>query len=480
MDFDPSDLSKEIAAAHEQVARWDAAALRYLDDDAVTAAIDPFLGLRRASTQSTLLAVAPLGEGFTAHVRELTVRRLLLPYDRLVASALTDDPNLEPDAASPSKASRAACVSFSQRAQLLLSDLTKRSDVRTFSNEALRIFQSLRRSQERAQSPRRDREFARQEVEMRLQVAEQKAAEEAKPKELPKPQGSKAQEPELSPEHAAPAAAERLLAETAGPLFDWLKEERLFRGDETQAMLLMRLELGLEAAHEGFPSRLSARTLAEWFGPLADPRMDPSGGSPAARRLLGSAVATIAPASLLRALGAFGAALAATVRESPTQWVQRGDAIARLAHEWRALFVLQGCTATFHRRPLGASIAAANNAERILTRCMLLRARRMATGVLAREVALGRFDAAKLCYLAYGVECIELVPWLASDHGASARFCGLLRGAERMAEMRVLFDEDWHRNPRAREYFVAAPPSLPPRTVASAEAFSRFLLQTWL
>jgi hypothetical protein len=264
----------------------------------------------------------------------------------------------------------------------------------------------------------------------------------------------------------ASAVAERILDLTA-PVLEYALSKRVRWAESQDAAArmtwLLRYELALRANHDGYPAHLGARAVGEWFRAILAPRLDPKTGHAGARRHLRTLGANLSPMSSLRAAAKLGAAFAATLPESPLASVHRGDVVGWLESEWSGAFAWQFATEAFHRRTLGASRELAERAERELAVGLVLALRRHAamTLVYCANNDRGRTEDVLSRWLGCSARAEQFLA--VPDEDAALRMFGALTGLARQRYVQSLFDEDWHRNPRAQEYFCVAsdPLSLP-------------------
>lgn len=229
----------------------------------------------------------------------------------------------------------------------------------------------------------------------------------------------------------------------------------------------LELALGLEA-HEGWPARLGAESLAGLFREtrLLDSLPLEPGPLPVA----------LAPSSFLRALGRLGCAFAdaAAPRDQPFVIAHDPYGLRRLAHG--ALFAGLGASPAFLRRSLGLGPSRAHEHQRALARVLFLETRTRALRVLLRRAALagerallGAFE--ELTERALGE---PLAPSLAGAlfvprRDEAQRLAACFFAAQRARSLTEEHDEDWYRNPRAVDQ-LRAEASLPPATKTTRAA----------
>lgn len=264
---------------------------------------------------------------------------------------------------------------------------------------------------------------------------------------------------ESFPEASLPRARAELISNAALRLLDTTR-------DATQSLEPATLErwLALGIGHDArgdYPTRLSARSLAELLGERAwfqgfEPELD---GLPPA---LGSS-------SVLRGLSRLGRALHAAAARERRPFVLHHDPFEQRALLFGALFALLPLRRPFAERRLGVTRARLGDHERSLTRVVLLGARALALrSMLADHEARGERS-----YREAFAECtarcfdFELSPALAGalfvrPHARQELAAFLLALAED-EELAERHDEDWFRNPRAISELRArleAPPEL--------------------
>lgn len=225
--------------------------------------------------------------------------------------------------------------------------------------------------------------------------------------------------------------------------------------------------LGLEA-HEGWPTRLSAESLAGLFREtrlLDSLPLDP-----------GPLPRAIGPASFLRALARLGAAFADAVapRDQPFVIAHDPYGLRRLAHG--ALLAGLGLVPAFQRRALGLGAARAAEQRRVLARVVLLESRTRALRALLRRAALAGERAYRSAFeeLTALVLGAPLSPSLAGALFAprrdeAQRFAAMLLATEHARHLTEAHDDDWYRNPRAVEQ-LRAEAALPPAVTTTRAA----------
>jgi hypothetical protein len=200
------------------------------------------------------------------------------------------------------------------------------------------------------------------------------------------------------------------------------------------------------AAPEGWPARLTMRTLVATLGTSEDLgrglRIDPA---------LPEAVGA---ASFARALESFGLAYrrAAAVASS-LPFAIAVDPYFVDAHRFGFAFGALPTMAVYHRRGLGLGVVKAAEQARTLAKCALLRARSVAaTSLLARDAARpDRRRFQELMHDVYGEEVPQALSGaFPRDLGdAHERLQALLTTLAFTTELRDRFEEDWFRNPHA-------------------------------
>jgi hypothetical protein len=208
------------------------------------------------------------------------------------------------------------------------------------------------------------------------------------------------------------------------------------------------LSAGLaESAHEGWPARLSQRTVSElvdrlWLEGLRlrpFPLPQAHGGS-----------------SFLLALAQLGRALSDAAGALRSPFVLARDVFDLRRHELGALLGSLPVSAAFSKRQLGLGAGRTQDHVRALARVLLLDARVAAFRVLLRELlsngpAAVRRDLAELSHTALGFELpLGVVgAFVRVRPRDSQRFAGALLAASRQRALVEAHDDDWFRNPRA-------------------------------
>lgn len=210
-----------------------------------------------------------------------------------------------------------------------------------------------------------------------------------------------------------------------------------------------------EATRGFFPARLNHAWLHDTFPTLATARIDPKSGHPNARLWLRALSPAIFATSFGRALYSLGHALGASVEEPVLATISRGDAMylheATVGCAFSALLV----DATFCRKALGLTASDARVLTREVARTALVVARLRAARVLADTESLG--DLAQDVFggdLPSGAR----MALLGTTDEARRDFLAVLRSSALGTFLRNTFDEDWFRNPRTADFFLAAEP----------------------
>jgi hypothetical protein len=202
-----------------------------------------------------------------------------------------------------------------------------------------------------------------------------------------------------------------------------------------------------ESAHEGWPARLSPRTVTElldraWLDGL---RVRPF-SLPAAR----------GGSSFLLALAELGRGVSDAASAARSPFVLARDVFDLKRQRVGALLGALPVSATFAARQLGLGSSRTRDHVRALTRSVLVDARVAAFRVLLRELLQNgpgavRREFAELSHSALGFE----LPLHAAGAFVrvrprdSQRFVGLLLSASRHEVLVQTHDDDWFRNPRA-------------------------------
>jgi hypothetical protein len=202
-----------------------------------------------------------------------------------------------------------------------------------------------------------------------------------------------------------------------------------------------------ESADEGWPARLSPRTVSElldrlWLEglrvrPFALPRAH--GGS-----------------SFLLALAQLGRALSDAASALRSPFVLARDVFDLRRNELGALLGSLPVSAAFTTKQLGLGSSSTTDHVRALARAVLVDARVAAFRVLLRELLAGgpgavRRDLAELSHTALGFELpLHVVgAFIRVRPRDSQRFAGILLAASKHEALVQTHDDDWFRNPRA-------------------------------
>jgi len=235
-----------------------------------------------------------------------------------------------------------------------------------------------------------------------------------------------------------------------------------------------------EDAHEGWPSRLSSRSVAallpepEWFEGL---RLAPF-----------SLPEAHGAASFARAFGAVGRALADAAAARRTPFVMTRDVFDAQRENMGALLSLLPTSRAFATRRLGLGAGSATDHVRSLSRTALVSARTAAFRVLLRELLLGgsrslQQNFGELAELAFGFELPLPVAgaFIRARPRDTQRFAALLQASRTTSALIERHDEDWFRNPRAiRELRAELEQPLPPGPDAEALSAGGRALQAGL
>ena len=208
-----------------------------------------------------------------------------------------------------------------------------------------------------------------------------------------------------------------------------------------------------EAARIGFPAKLNHAWLHDAFPSLATARIDPRSGHPSARRWLRHLPTPYFATSFARALHQLGGALGAAAEESTLARITRGDPSCLHEATVGNVFAALLLDPAFHRRTLGLSVPDARLAVRALAESALVTCRLRAASVRATE------DAPKeLSEEVFGAELPASLQttFIFPHDDASRDFLAILRSVAMTRFLRDTFDEDWFRNPRTADFFLAA------------------------
>jgi len=201
-----------------------------------------------------------------------------------------------------------------------------------------------------------------------------------------------------------------------------------------------------ETAHEGWPARLSARTVSElvdraWYEGLrlrAFPFPHAYGG-----------------ASFALALAELGRAISDAASALGAPFVLARDVFDLRRHELGALLSALPLSPAFATRQLGLGASRTRDFLRPLARAALIDARVAAFRVLLRELLLGgertlRRDFPELAFGAFGFELPSEIAgaFIRVRPRDSQRFAASLHAATQHEQLVAQNDEDWFRNPR--------------------------------
>ncbi len=232
---------------------------------------------------------------------------------------------------------------------------------------------------------------------------------------------------------------------------------------------VIRHSLGMEAS-SGWPSRITPRALLDSFREsnlLSHLELDP-----------GRLVASVAPASHLRAYARLGAAFVDSAASDKQPFCIAHDAFGLRRRTMGALFAALPLSRVFARRTLGVASARLSDHRRALGRVILLASRAQAFRVLLRARALEGSQAFRRAYGELG-EHIFGTPLPQAAAGTffrlhpddPQRFAGLLLSADEELRMTDAHDEDWYRNPRAADQ-LRSEAALVPECKTSADALA--------
>lgn len=218
------------------------------------------------------------------------------------------------------------------------------------------------------------------------------------------------------------------------------------------AVVATFIDLTAEAARTGFPAKLNHAWLHDAFPALATARIDPRSGHPSARRWLRRLPEPYFATSFARALYQLGGALGASVEETVSGCMQRSDPAE--IHETTVGYAFSGLLldSVFHRRALGLSSVDARIATRALAQSALVAVR-----IRAARVRAENDSPRELAEEVFGAELptnLERV-FIHAHDDAKRDFLGVLRGIALGKLLRDTFDEDWFRNPRCSDFFLA-------------------------
>lgn len=409
------DTRKWFFQAREELARAN-------DADEATRIASPFEANRDTSSRlalTTFAADTPRERGIRAHVYWLLQKRLLFSFDRTIAGLVKEK-------AGTLRLERAESISFADAKRGLL---TESHPARTLAYlEALESAAPEVSAQVRARQ------------ETRTEIARQLALETHDAPFLPE-----------KPDDIA-ALGRTFLDRTR----DVARAQRRASGDGSKGVLLGTfgmLTAGGEHVRSLFPARLNHAWLHDTFPHLATSRIDPRTGHAEARRLLRHLPSPYFATSFARALYQLGCALGAAVEETPLQRVTRADPSclyeASLGNAFAALLL----DTVFLRRALGLGMADARAAVRAFASSTLVTGRLRSACVRA-----GKDAPNELAEEVFGAELPEPLQntFISAHDDAGRDFLAILRSISLTKFLRDTFDEDWFRNPRTADAFLAA------------------------
>ncbi|HEX3773126.1 MAG TPA: hypothetical protein VHV51_01615 [Polyangiaceae bacterium] len=202
-----------------------------------------------------------------------------------------------------------------------------------------------------------------------------------------------------------------------------------------------------ESANEGWPARLTARTVSE---------LVPQQWSEGLRVRAFHLPRAIGGASFLRALSELGRALADAASEPRSPFALAHDVFDFRRSELGALLGAAPVSAVFATRQLGLGASRAHDHVRVLARALLIDTRVAAFRVLLRELLLQgpsavRREIAELSHGALGFELPHTAvgAFVRVRPRDSQRFAASLSAQTQTQILIDSHDEDWFRNPRA-------------------------------
>ncbi|NOU33643.1 MAG: hypothetical protein HOO96_37595 [Polyangiaceae bacterium] len=421
IDFDLTDLAKEIRVARGRVADLEIA--RRLGQPL----FEPFQGIRRVATKTTFESLKSLestafGRGARAHVAQLLQARLLQELDAEIATEM-----------------RAAetRVDLDAPLQASLRDIRQGLLESRGGAHAEAYFDAFARAQGRVAPMLRERAERRLEIAKRLgQGAHDELA-------LPLPRA------------AIEATATQFLKDTEALAEAQLQELGKRREVSSWPLACILQSIGKSADH-GWPAHLQPRWLHETFPHLATARIDPKTGEAAARRLLGRPPLRAGSSSFVRFLYRFGVTLGESVPERDLAMVERADPLGIAPCTWGVVLASLPLERLFHRTVLGSMREKGQAHVREIAQQAFFAARVAAFTVLgahagARSELEPRVFGARLPQGLGG-------NWPVHDDAARARWVAFLRAHGEREKIVGTFDEDWFRNPRAAEYFLVCEP----------------------
>jgi hypothetical protein len=435
-------LAAECAAANVELAQW-----RSTHDAPVEAV---YQTRRRIASRATLVAldtelVTPLREGVIAAVRYHLFARLAGTLEAEHADAAADeDRRLDFGKIRP--------ISFEAARTGLLQS--------TSVAEARAHWQALQSGNDTMVS------FARRRHELYQEIAEQLSAQLSWAAPSPIADEATVQSARVfldSTEELAKEAQRR-----AAKPFD------LEGGDNALACIL-HTKLAKTAAC--FPQQLTPRWFAEALPNLALRRCDPKGGHPYARVHLSKLPHAVGGSTYMRALYKFGLTLRTTLHESAQTTVERADPAGFDAHAHAAVLAQLTLSKPFLLRALQVT-GDAKDVARMFAECTLFALRKSA----ATAVAESNSERDDLARRVFGEGCSAglAAVLLAWRPASKVHFAAQLTSRSVTSSLCDMFDEDWFRNPRAREYFSAAgaPTALAPADLpGAARSYASYLEQ---
>jgi hypothetical protein len=205
-----------------------------------------------------------------------------------------------------------------------------------------------------------------------------------------------------------------------------------------------------------FPARLTARWLHDAVPNLTFRRADPLSRNPRARAMLGRLPQAHSALSFVRTLGALGQAIRWTLPESPVEFARRGDPGGFDPTTHGFVFAGLALSPIFLSRGLRAS-GVPQDAVREFGRAALRQARMVAARALG--VFGGRREELVAQVFGPTTDSGFGSVLLAAHDRAELEAAALFSAHGVTARLRDLFDDDWFRNPRTREYLSGAPPT---------------------
>ncbi len=420
LDFDLTDLAKEIRVARGRVADLEIARSQGQP------LFEPFQGIRRVATKTTFeslksLEATAFGRGARAHVGQLVQARLLQELDAEIASE-----------------TRAAetRVALDVPLQASLREIRRGLLESAGGAHAEAYFDAFARARARLNPMLRERSERRLEIAKRLgQSAHDELA-------LPLSRA------------VVESTATRFLKDTEALAEAELNALAKRREVASWPLACIIQSIGKGADH-GWPAHLQPRWLHETFPHLATARIDPKSGEAAARRLLGRPPLRAGSSSFVRFLYRFGVALGESVPERDLAMVERADPLGVAAATWGVVMASLPLERVYHRTVLGSIRERSQAHVREVAQLGLFAARVAAFTVLGSDASL----RSELEPRVFGARLPQgLGGWPDHDDAARARWVAFLRAHDEREKIVSTFDEDWFRNPRAAEYFLVAEP----------------------